>query len=65
VLAICAGIYHEWKLGLVGALFVPVVLIGSKAQAKIISSQENLEKEALETSAKVLFSELDKFDGLS
>ena len=53
VLAISAGIYHEWKLGLVGALFVPVVLVGSTAQAKIISSQDNLEKDALETSAKV------------
>ena len=53
VLAISAGIYHEWKLGLVGALFVPVVLVGSTAQAKIIASQDNLEKDALETSAKV------------
>ena len=65
MLAICAGIYHEWKLGLVGALFVPVVLIGSKAQAKIISSQDNLEKEALETSAKALFSKINKFIMLS
>ena len=54
MLAISAGIYHEWKLGLVGALFVPVVLVGSTAQAKIIASQDNLEKDALETSAKVL-----------
>ena len=40
---------------LVGALFVPVVLVGSTAQAKIISSQDNLEKDALETSAKVIY----------
>ena len=53
MLAISAGIYHEWKLGMVGALFVPVVLVGSTAQAKIIASQDNLEKDALETSAKV------------
>ena len=38
---------------MVGALFVPVVLVGSTAQAKIIASQDNLEKDALETSAKV------------
>ena len=54
VLAVSAGIYHEWKLGLVGALFVPVVLVGATAQAKIIASHDNLEKEALETSAKVV-----------
>ena len=40
---------------MVGALFVPVVLVGSSAQAKIISSQDNLEKDALETSAKVVY----------
>ena len=44
---------------MVGALFVPVVLVGSTAQAKIIASQDNLEKDALETSAKVLMQSSD------
>ena len=37
----------------VGALFVPAVLLGAAAQARIIASHDNLEKEALEKSAKV------------
>ena len=53
ILAVSAGIYHEWKLGMVGALFVPAVLVGAAAQARIIASHDNLEKEALEGSAKV------------
>lgn len=53
LLAICAGIYHEWKLGLVSSLFVPFVLVGSVFQAKIMSSQDNVEREAFAKSAKV------------
>ena len=48
LLAVCAGIYHQWKLGLLGSLFVPVVLVGAWYQAKIVTSQDNLEKESLE-----------------
>ncbi len=55
LLAICAGIYHEWKLGLVSSLFVPFVLVGSVFQAKIMSSQDNVEREAFAKSAKVWF----------
>jgi hypothetical protein len=55
LLAICAGIYHEWKLGLVSSLFVPFVLVGSVFQAKIMSSQDNVEREAFAKSAKVSF----------
>ena len=53
VLAVGAGIYHEWRLGLVGACYVPLLLISSTFQAKIIASHDNLEKEALATSSKV------------
>ena len=42
-----------WFLFQVGALFVPAVLLGAAAQARIIASHDNLEKEALEKSAKV------------
>ena len=34
-------------------MFVPAVLLGAAAQARIIASHDNLEKEALEKSAKV------------
>lgn len=44
-----------WFLFQVGALFVPAVLLGAAAQARIIASHDNLEKEALEKSAKVSF----------
>ena len=53
VLAVCAGIYHQWKLGLVGACYVPLLLVSSTFQARIIASHDNIEKEALATSAKV------------
>ena len=53
VLAICAGIYHEWRLGLIGACYVPLLLVSSTFQAKIIASHDNIEKEALASSAKV------------
>lgn len=53
VLAICAGIYLEWRLGLVGACYVPLLLVSSTFQAKIIASHDNIEKEALASSAKV------------
>jgi hypothetical protein len=36
LLAICAGIYHEWKLGLVSSLFVPFVLVGSVFQVSML-----------------------------
>ena len=63
LLAICAGIYHEWKLGLVSSLFVPFVLVGSVFQAKIMSSQDNVEREAFAKSAKVGFNILRSFFG--
>ena len=53
VLAVCAGIYHQWRLGLVGACYVPLLLVSSTFQAKIIASHDNIEKEALASSAKV------------
>ena len=53
VLAVCAGIYHQWRLGLVGACYVPLLLVSATFQAKIIASHDNIEKEALASSAKV------------
>ena len=72
VLAICAGIYQEWRLGLLGeflhyfqndlfydkriflgACYVPLLLVSSTFQAKIIASHDNIEKDALASSAKL------------
>ena len=53
VLAVTGGIYHEWRLGLAGACYVPMLLLSSTFHAKIIASHDNIEKEALAMSAKV------------
>ena len=53
MLAVCAGIYQEWKLGLVGSLFVPCVLVAAGAQAKILASQDAFERDSFGKSAKV------------
>ena len=53
VLAVCGGIYYEWRLGLAGASYVPMLLLSSTFHAKIIASHDNIEKEALARSAKV------------
>ncbi len=52
-LALFVAIYHQWKLGLLGATFVPFVLVGALYQAKIIASHDNLEREGIEESSKV------------
>ncbi len=53
LLAVSAALAHQWKLGLVGSAFVPLVLVASWCQAKIIASHDNLEKDVLERAAKV------------
>ncbi len=53
LLAVSAGIFHQWQLGLVGSVFVPLVLVASWCQAKIVASHDNLEKDVLERAAKV------------
>ena len=58
VLAVCGGIYYEWRLGLAGASYVPMLLLSSTFHAKIIASHDNIEKEALARSAKVSSFEL-------
>ena len=52
-MAVCGGIYYEWRLGLAGASYVPMLLLSSTFHAKIIASHDNIEKEALARSAKV------------
>ncbi len=52
-MAVGAGIYHEWRLGLVGACYVPPLLVSSTFQARIMASQDSIEKDALATSSKV------------
>ncbi|XP_040579247.1 ATP-dependent translocase ABCB1 isoform X1 [Lepeophtheirus salmonis] len=53
LMSISAALYFNIKLGLVGTLFVPFVLIGAWFQGKIITSQDNLEKDALSRSARI------------
>ena len=52
-LATLGGIYLQWKMGLVGSLFVPFVLIGSWVQAKVMTSHDNVERGAMERGSKV------------
>lgn len=51
-IAVGSGVYHSWKLGLLGACYVPLVFMGAWQQMKVFSSQDNVEKEALARSAK-------------
>jgi ATP-binding cassette subfamily B (MDR/TAP) protein 1 len=47
------ALYFQWKLGLVALCFVPLLLVSTYFQAKIIMGQSALEREALQKSAKV------------
>ena len=47
------AVYYQWKLALVTGVFIPLVLLSTYLQAKIIMGQDALEKEALEQSAKI------------
>ncbi len=52
-LAVTAGLYHHWKLGLVGSAFVPFVLVASWFQAKTVASHDYVERRGLEKGTKV------------
>ena len=53
LLAVLSGLVHQWKLGLVGSLFVPLVLAASWSYGKIIASHGVLEEDSVQTGAKV------------
>ena len=53
VIAIGLAMYYEWKLGLVTACFMPLVLIGIYFQMKVVMGQDSVETQALAASAKV------------
>jgi hypothetical protein len=46
-------LYYNWKLGLVAAAFVPLVLVSTYFQFKIIFGQAIVEKDQIEKSSKV------------
>ena len=54
VISIALAMYYEWKLGLVTAVFMPLVLIGIYFQMKVVMGQDSVEVKALAKSAKVL-----------
>nr|QST14979.1 ABCB1-1 protein [Diaphanosoma celebensis] len=53
IVSIILALYYQWKLGLVTLVFVPLLLVATYMQAKIIMGQNALEKKGLEKSAKV------------
>lgn len=53
LISITTSLVLEWRLGLVGCAFVPLVLIGTFAQSKIIIGHDNLEKKALQKASKL------------
>nr|CAG4650007.1 EOG090X02PU [Sida crystallina] len=53
IVSVCLALYYQWKLGLVTLVFVPLLLIATYMQAKIIMGQNAMEKDGLEKSAKV------------
>lgn len=53
VASVILALYFQWKLGLVALCFVPLLLISTYFQAKIIMGQSALERDGLQKSAKV------------
>ncbi len=53
IFALGIAMYYEWKLGLVTACFMPLVLVGIYFQMKVVMGQDSLETTALADSAKV------------
>jgi ATP-binding cassette subfamily B (MDR/TAP) protein 1 len=47
ILSVITSLILEWRLGLVGCAFVPLVLIATFAQSKIVMGHDNVEKKAL------------------
>ena len=53
IASIVLSLYFQWKLGLVAMTFVPLLLVATYFQAKIIMGQSALERDGLQKSAKV------------
>lgn len=53
IASIVMSMIFEWKLGLTALAFVPLLLVATYFQAKIIMGQSALERDALQKSAKV------------
>ena len=53
VIAIALGIYYNWKLGLVAAAFLPLMIGAAFLHMKIIMGVDAVEKKALERSSKL------------
>ena len=53
ILSIITSLVLEWRLGLVGCAFVPLVLIATFAQSKIVMGHDNIEKTGLAKANKL------------
>jgi ATP-binding cassette subfamily B (MDR/TAP) protein 1 len=53
IISITTSLVLEWRLGLVGCVFVPLVLIGTIMQFKVISGQNTVENVALQRASKL------------
>ena len=53
IISITTSLVLEWRLGLVGCAFVPLVLIGTMLQYKIISAHDSVEKKSLQQASKL------------
>lgn len=53
IIALTIALVISWKMGLVTALFVPLLVLGIYLQTKIIMGHDSVEKTAFEKSAKV------------
>lgn len=53
IISITTSLVLEWRLGLLGCVFVPLVLIGTMAQFRIISAQDSVEKSSLQKASKL------------
>ena len=47
------SIYYSWKLGLVGSLFIPIILVGVYLEQRLVAGEDSIEKSAFERSAQV------------
>ena len=53
IISITTSLVLEWRLGLVGCVFVPLVLVGTIMQFKVISGQNTVENGALQRASKL------------
>ena len=53
LISITTSLVLEWRLGLVGCVFVPLVLVATYAQQRILVGHDNSEKKALQVASKL------------